>query len=54
MKQQHFVIIVPGFGDDSRGFEFLSNHWQKHGFTPKIISFGWQDGKNFNQNLKVY
>ncbi|PIR99383.1 hypothetical protein COT86_04340 [Candidatus Collierbacteria bacterium CG10_big_fil_rev_8_21_14_0_10_43_36] len=52
MRQKHFVIFVPGLGDDSRGLEFLSNHWLKHGFTPKIISFGWLDGKKFQPKLE--
>ena len=52
MEQQHFIIFVLGLGDDSRGLGFLSNHWRKHGFTPKIFSFSWRDGKKFQPKLE--
>jgi pimeloyl-ACP methyl ester carboxylesterase len=42
---KHFVIIVPGLGDDATKLKFATLHWRHFGLEPIIHSVGWKDDK---------
>ncbi len=46
MVKKHFVIIIPGLGDEVGTLQKVTSHWKKYGLEPVMHSVGWRDGKN--------
>lgn len=52
LQKKHFVILVPGLGDEVRATGFLTRHFAKHGFIIVVHSVGWRDSeKEFKPKL---
>jgi pimeloyl-ACP methyl ester carboxylesterase len=43
MVKNHYVIIVPGLGDQVRKLTLLTNHFHRHGLVPIVHNIGWND-----------
>ncbi len=43
MDRKHFVIIVPGLGDEIRATKFLTWHFRRNGLEPVVHRVGWQN-----------
>jgi len=49
--KKHYVIIVPGLGDETKKLQFATYHWRWFGLIPIVYSIGWRDGKDFRPKL---
>jgi hypothetical protein len=51
----HFVIIIPGLGDDRAGsrawIQSLTSHWKNRGLETVIHVVNWRDGESFQPKL---
>lgn len=45
-ERNHYVIIIPGLGDNVKLTTLGTNHWRNHGFIPLVHSVGWHDDVN--------
>lgn len=53
MGKKHYVIIVPGLGDETQKIKWVTNHWRKYGLEPILRNFRWKSGeKHFKPKLK--
>lgn len=43
MTKNHFVIIIPGLGDNAKEVRWATSHWRRYGLKPVIHSVGWND-----------
>lgn len=50
--KSHFVIFIPGLGNDTRKLEFITRFWAKYGLKPLIYPINWHSQeKNFSHYL---
>lgn len=40
---KHYVIFIPGLGDDTQKMVLGTNHWRNYGIEPLVHSVGWRD-----------
>ena len=45
MPGTHFVIIIPGLGDQVRKITLLTRHFRRHGLEPIVYNIGWNDAR---------
>lgn len=45
MNNNHYVIVVPGLGDETIKIKWATNHWRKFGLKPVIHNIWWKKGK---------
>lgn len=40
---KHYVIFIPGLGDDTQKMVLGTKHWVKYGLEPLVHALGWRD-----------
>ena len=52
MKTPHYIIIIPGLGDNVKSMKLATSWWKKYGLEIVVHYVGWRDGsKDFDKKL---
>lgn len=52
MKNPHYIIIIPGLGDNVKAMKLATSWWKKYDMEVVVHYVGWRDGsKDFEKKL---
>lgn len=52
MSQKHYVIFIPGLGNDTNIIRIATLFWRKYNLKPLVYPFNWHEkNTNFQRNL---
>lgn len=53
MSKKHYLVIIPGLGDNDKKFNFVVRNWEKeYKIIPHIHLMPWKDKRSFTPKLK--
>lgn len=49
---EHFIVFVPGLGDNAAALSFVTKGWASKGLRPVICTMEWCNSEEFNDKLE--
>lgn len=51
MAEKHYVILIPGLGDNNRLMAWTTKFWKWQGLEPVVFRMGWADSESLKVKL---